>query len=70
MARLVDLPGTVIFLLAIYARFYAKGDAFVNFLNDPKVVDSMFIFGLVLMAWGGFRVFKLKRERVRLVNGA
>ena len=66
-ARLLDLPGTVMFGLAIYARFYAQGDAFANFLNTPKIVDSMFVIGVVLMAWGGYRVFKLKRERIRLL---
>lgn len=68
IARVVDLPGTIVFGLAIYARFYAKGDAFVSFLNTPKIVDSMFVAGLVLMAWSGYRIFKLKRERVRLLK--
>jgi len=67
IARLLDVPGTVMFGLAIYARFYADGDAFIRFLNTPKIVDSMFIVGAVLMCWGGFRIFKLKRERARML---
>jgi len=66
-ARLLDIPGTVMFGLAIYARFYANGDAFISFLNTPKIVDSMFIVGAVLMCWGGYRIFKLKRERARML---
>ena len=70
VARLVDTPGTLIFLLAIYAKFYTDGDAFVDVLNNTQVVDSMFVVGVVLMAWGGFKIFKLRREKNRILKGA
>jgi len=69
VARLVDTPGTVIFLLAIYAKFYTNGDAFVAVLNNAKVVNSMFVLGVVLMVWGGLKIFKLRREKNRILKG-
>ncbi len=68
VARLADMPGTAIFLLAVYARFYTDGDAFLAFLNDSTTVDGMFIFGVVLMVWGGYKIFQLKRQRNRLLE--
>ncbi|MCJ8299211.1 MAG: hypothetical protein MJK13_09800 [Pseudomonadales bacterium] len=68
VARLVDLPGTMIFLLAIYAKFYTDGDAFVSILNNSDVVNSMFVVGVVLMAWGGYKIFKLRSEKNRILN--
>ena len=69
VARLVDTPGTVIFLLAIYAKFYTDGDAFVSVLNNAQVVNSMFVVGVVLMVWGGLKIFKLRREKNRIMKG-
>jgi len=69
VARLVDTPGTIIFLLAIYAKFYTNGDAFLAVLNSTQVVNSMFVVGAVLMAWGGVKIFKLRRERNRIMKG-
>ena len=69
VARLVDTPGTLIFLLAIYAKFYTNGDAFIAVLNNPQIVNSMFVVGVVLMIWGGVKIFKLRREKNRIMKG-
>jgi hypothetical protein len=68
VARLVDMPGTVIFLLAIYDKFYAEGDAFIALLNNSKMGEGMFIFGAVLMVWGGYKIFQLKRQKSQLLK--
>ncbi|EPJ46479.1 MAG: hypothetical protein OFPII_20220 [Osedax symbiont Rs1] len=68
VARLADMPGTAIFLLAVYARFYTDGDAFLAILNDSTTVDGMFIFGVVLMVWSGYKIFQLKRQRNQLLH--
>ena len=68
VARLVDMPGTIIFLMAVYARFYTEGDAFIAILNNNRIVDGMFVMGAGLMVMGGIKIYKLKRKRSRLIQ--
>lgn len=33
-----ELPGSILVVLGLYGRYWAEGDAFLPFLNDPQIV--------------------------------
>lgn len=66
MVGIIDLPGTIMFGLGLYAKFAANGNAFIPLLNDQRVADALLVIGAVIMAWGGYQVFILGREKARL----
>jgi hypothetical protein len=68
MTNIIDLPGTIMFALGLYGKFAANGNAFVPWLNDGQVVNFLLVFGALIMAGGGYRIFTLIREKARLVR--
>lgn len=57
------------FGLGLYGKFAANGDAFVHWLNDGTVVNFLLVFGALIMAGGGYRIFTLVRKKARLRQG-
>lgn len=68
MVSIMDTPGTILFGLALYAHFGAKGNAFHPLLNEPSITTSMFALGGVIMAWGGYKIFTLSRAKNTLLK--
>lgn len=66
MVSIIEMPGTVMFGLGLYAKFAANGNAFVPLLNDESVVNFLLVGGALIMAWGSYKVFTLSREKARL----
>ena len=68
MIAIMDTPGTILLGLGLYAKFGTNGDAFHPLLNDPNIVTSMLVLGSAIMAWGGYKMFTLNREKNKLTN--
>ena len=60
---IMDAPGSILFGLGLYGKFAANGDAFPLLLNDPSIVNSLLAAGFALMAWGGYTILTLSREK-------
>lgn len=65
---IIEMPGTVMLGLGLYAKFTANGNAFMPLLNDESIVNFLLVGGALIMAWGSYKVFTLSREKVRLSN--
>ena len=66
--NLIDAPASVMVALGLYAKFAAKGHAFLPILDKPHFADYLIIAGLPVMVWCGIRIFKLSRERATLMK--
>jgi hypothetical protein len=59
-----ETPGTVFVVLGLYGKFWANGNAFVDFLNDSNNVNLILTIGIViwLYCWTEFIIlFRNKR---------
>ncbi len=59
-----ETPGTILVVLGLYGKFWANGDAFVEFLNDQNNVNLVLTIGIViwLYCWTEFiKLFRNKR---------
>ncbi|MDX2423837.1 MAG: hypothetical protein QNK43_14320 [Amphritea sp.] len=65
---IIDLPGSIMVGLGLYAKFGANGDAFHPFLNNPNNVNIILTVGAAIMIWGGYKVITLAREKKRLAE--
>lgn len=63
---IIDLPGTILVGLALYALFAADGDAFLPILKNQTVVYVMLAVGAAIMLWGFMKTISLTKERARL----
>lgn len=63
---IMDAPGSILFGLGLYGKFAANGDAFPPMLNDPSIVNSLLAAGFAIMAWGGYKILTLSREKADL----
>ena len=63
---IMDAPGSILFGLGLYGKFAANGDAFTPMLNDPSIVSSLLAAGFAIMAWGGYKILTLSREKADL----
>lgn len=68
--HIMEMPGTIICGLGLYAKFAADGDAFHPLLNNSIVVDSMLGIGISVMIWGGYKVFTLSKAKAKLLDRA
>ncbi len=64
--NIIDVPGSILVGLGLYAKFVAEGDAFLPILNNQSVVYALLATGGAIMLWGGYKTFTLARERARL----
>ncbi|MGR6873136.1 hypothetical protein ACU6U9_12685 [Pseudomonas sp. HK3] len=68
MVSIMDIPGVILLGLGLYAKLGTQDDAFHPLLNDPNIVTSMLVLGSAIMAWGGYKIFTLSREKDKLTN--
>ena len=68
IAAVVDGVGSMVFALALIAKFASGGNGFLPFLNDDSNVNVMLGMGLATMIWGGYKIVTLLMERNRLKN--
>jgi len=62
----IDAIGTAMFGLGLYGKFgVANNDAFHPLLNDSNVVIGLLVVGGVFMAWGGFNLMAVMKEKAR-----
>ena len=62
----VDAIGTAMFGLGLYGKFgVSNNDAFHPLLNDSNVVIGLLVVGGLLMAWGGFNLLAVLKEKAR-----
>lgn len=59
---LYEMPGTVLVALGLYGKFWARGDAFVAFLNDPQNVNLILTIGIVIWLYCWTEFIKLLRN--------
>jgi hypothetical protein len=60
---LYEMPGTVLVVLGLYGKFWAKGDAFMDFLNDQGNVNLILTIGIVIWLYCWTEFFKLMRNK-------
>lgn len=60
--QVLSAPGTILFVLGLYALFVGKGNAFLPILNDRTFVVYMLIFGSVIQIWQLFTLVPLFRK--------
>jgi len=65
---IIDSTGSILLGLAMYARFAAKGNAFIPLLNDESVVMAMFIAGGAIMVWGFLKVLTITKHYQEIKN--
>jgi len=65
---ILDMPGTALLGLGLYAKFAANGDAFHPLLNDPSIVNGMLALGAVISVWAVYQVINLTRKKAALLN--
>ncbi len=65
MVRLAiyETAGTVLVLLGLYGRYWADGDAFVEFLNDQSKVNIVLTIGIVIWLYCWTEAIKLFRNK-------
>jgi len=68
MVGIYDAPGAIMIGLALHAKFAANGKPLLEILNNPDVVNTFFVVGSLIMAWGGYSLFTLSREKSKLLN--
>lgn len=68
IAGIIDVPGTLLFAVGLYATFIPAGEAFLPVLNNPTVVTSCLVLGGGMMLWGGYKLFTLLREKTQLLK--
>ncbi len=61
-ASVQEMPGTIMLGLGLYGKFAANGNAFHPLLNEPTNVNLLLVLGAAIMAWGGYKFFKVTRE--------
>jgi hypothetical protein len=62
----IDAIGTAMFGLGLYGKFaVVNNDAFHPLLNDSNVVIGLLVVGGLLMAWGGFNLMAVMKEKAR-----
>ncbi|WP_462159803.1 hypothetical protein [Pseudoalteromonas sp. GB56] len=66
--QLLGAPGSILFGLGLYGVFAVNGDAFIDFLNDPRNCYAMIGVGGAIMLWEAYAIFKLARQRKALKN--
>ena len=66
MVGIIDMPGSIMLGLGLYAKFNAKGDVFHPLLKNQDVVDSMLVIGAIIVVIGGYKAFTLARDRARI----
>jgi hypothetical protein len=64
----IESPGAIMFGLGLYGKLGAGGNAFHPLLNDVAVVNSLLVAGGLIMIWGGYNIFTLKRQQNRLTK--
>jgi hydroxymethylglutaryl-CoA reductase len=65
---IMDAPGSILFGLGLYGKFAVNGDAFIPMLNEASIVNSCLAAGAAIMAWGGYKILTLSREKSQLKN--
>ncbi len=65
LVNVIDFPGAVLAGLGFYG-YFAEGEAFVEFLNDPANAVAMILVGGGIMLWGGWQTFKLLQQKAAL----
>ena len=63
---IIDAPGTIMVGLGLYGKYGANDNAFHPLLNDPNIFHTLIAVGAAIMAWGGYKILTLSREKVRL----
>ena len=66
MVSLIDMPGSILVGLGLYAKFAANGNAFHPLLNNESTVNIMLAVGGAIMLWGAYQAIKLAREKAGL----
>lgn len=64
----IEMPGSIMIGLGLYSKFSANGDAFHPLLNNESVVNIMIAIGVVIMIWGGYNIYTLSKEKMKLKN--
>ncbi|MEE1674796.1 hypothetical protein SNR37_000115 [Agarivorans aestuarii] len=64
----IESPGAIMFGLGLYGKYGTGENAFHPLLNDVAVVNSLLVAGGLIMIWGGYNIFTLKRQQNRLTK--
>ena len=61
----IDGVGSVMLGLGLYGKYGANGNAFHSLLDNPSVVIALLVVGAIVMAWGGFNMLSLMKEKAK-----
>ena len=63
MVAVIDFPGTLFMAAGLYGLVVGFDTAAYPMLANPMALFAMICVGGCIMAWGGFRMFQLAREK-------
>lgn len=67
--QLIGAPGAMMLGLGLYGIFAARGEAFIDILNNRDVCMTLVVFGGALLVWETTAIVKLVTRRRREHSG-